>query len=138
MSPPPRWMAAWLLGGALLPVPCAAARTVELGSAEGDAPQRVQVGDELILRLFSNPSTGKHWRIDVTAAVKVLETVANGRRIDRSPERMVGSGGMYEWRFRAIAPGTATLRLERVEARAVPAPEAPVRVFSVVVSPPDP
>lgn len=119
------------IGGA-----CAAAQTVELGVGEAGAAQQVQVGDELVLRLHSNPSTGTHWRIDASTAGAVLETVADGRLLDPPPRRLVGSGGRYEWRFRAIAPGEATLRLERIEARAVPAASAPVRVFNVVVTAP--
>ncbi len=113
---------------------CAAAQTVDLGAGEAGAPQHVQVGDELVLRLYSNPSTGTHWRVDASTAGPVLETVADGRPIDPPPRRSVGSGGRYEWRFRAIATGEATLRLQRIEARAMPADPAPVRVFSVVVA----
>lgn len=115
---------------------CAAAQTVELGAGDAGAPQQVQVGDELVLRLYSNPSTGTHWRVEASTAAAVLETVADGRLLDPPPRRIVGSGGRYEWRFRAIAAGEATLRLERIEARAVPAASAPVRVFIVVVSAP--
>lgn len=114
----------------------AAASTVELGAGGAGMPQHVQVGDELVLRLYSNPSTGSHWRIDASSAGAVLETVAAGRLLDPPPRPAIGSGGRYEWRFRAIAPGEATLRLERIEARAVPAPSAPVRVFTVVVAAP--
>ncbi|HUD42731.1 MAG TPA: protease inhibitor I42 family protein [Dokdonella sp.] len=114
----------------------AAASTVELGAGQAGAPQHVQVGDELVLRLYSNPSTGTHWRIDASTAGAVLETLAAGRLLDPPPRPVVGSGGRYEWRFRAIAPGEATLRLQRIEARAVPAPSAPVRVFTVVVAAP--
>lgn len=114
----------------------AAAQTVELGAGEAGAAQQVQVGDERVLRPYSNPSTGTHWRIDASTAGAVLETVAAGRLLDPPPRPVVGSGGRYEWRFRAIAPGEATLRLQRIEARAVPAPSAPVRVFTVVVTAP--
>ena len=73
----------------------------------------LRVGQELVVRLAGNPSSGFRWRlIDVletaplqTAGPPVLETGATSTA-------MPGASGTEVWRFRAGQPGPQTLRFE--------------------------
>jgi inhibitor of cysteine peptidase len=64
-------------------------------------------GDEIILRLPENPTTGYRWHI-VRADGLVQET--DLYRPDPNPQ--FGSGGVREFRFRATAPGKGRLELK--------------------------
>jgi len=108
------------------------AETHALGGA---GTREVQVGDELTWRVFSNPSTGIHWRLAATPAGTV-QTVVDGRRVAADPaDRRIGGGAVFEWRFRALAPGEAALRFERIDARVRTGP-VQTQVFRVRVRAP--
>jgi inhibitor of cysteine peptidase len=65
-------------------------------------------GDEIVLRLPENPTTGYRWHID--RADGVIEQVADSYTPD--PNMQFGSGGVREFRFRGKASGTARLELK--------------------------
>lgn len=70
----------------------------------------VRVGDVLVVRLDSNPSTGYGWTWDESAAAGVL--VKDGEPSMSGAAPMPGSGGVQTWRFRAAAPGEVQLQLD--------------------------
>lgn len=71
-------------------------------------------GDEIILRLPENATTGYRWHID--RANGVIEQEQDSYHPDASiqtdPNTQFGRGGVREFRFRANAPGTARLELK--------------------------
>lgn len=81
----------------------------ELTAADRDTVA-VRVGDVLVVRLDSNPSTGYGWTWDERAAAGVL--VKDGEPTMSGAAPMPGSGGVQTWRFRAAAPGEAQLQLD--------------------------
>ena len=70
----------------------------------------VHPGDELVVRLEENPTTGYRWQIDRIDGP--LEPA--GDSYELSAPGMIGGGGSHEFRFRATGPGTADLTLKHL------------------------
>ena len=84
----------------------------ETGSDDGG--DGLRVGEELIIELPSNASTGYAWdlREPTDGAIVDLESVTYV--MDEAPDEMSGVGGTEVFRFRAVGVGTTTIRLEYV------------------------
>ena len=66
-------------------------------------------GDEVVVRLPENPTTGYRWEVERLDGNLVRE----GDSFTLHPDVKIGSGGLRELRFRATAAGTARLELKR-------------------------
>jgi inhibitor of cysteine peptidase len=78
---------------------------------EADSGHQValRTGQELILTLKSNPSTGYRWmRTDTETAV----LVTLGKPAYQPGGRLLGASGTELWKFRAKRNGVLTLKLE--------------------------
>ena len=77
---------------------------------QGKCPLSLQLGQQFILRLPSNPTTGFRWLIRDSAA-NVLQSL--GPEVYSNPEDagLVGSAGRSTWRFQAKQPGEGRLLL---------------------------
>jgi inhibitor of cysteine peptidase len=84
---------------------CSAAQTLNLD----DDGMRIdlETGEEVELVLPGNPTTGYQWV--VTEAPSILEPVGEAEFVAESD--LIGAGGEFHFRFRAIEPGTAQLSL---------------------------
>jgi inhibitor of cysteine peptidase len=94
--------AALALGGCMAPKP----RELDAGSG---MVARIARDQELVVNLDSNSATGFRWLLQAreSAVLQQLgEPVYEPRKGD---PRLVGSGGLTRFRFRAIAPGRETL-----------------------------
>lgn len=89
---------------------CAAAPVVIDAATESAAVLRG--GQELVVRLHSNPSTGYAWQLREGAATVLAPVGAATFEPDANAQGRVGAGGIETWRFRAIALGRDTLRFE--------------------------
>ncbi|MCU1715939.1 protease inhibitor I42 family protein [Pseudomonas sp. 5P_3.1_Bac2] len=104
-----------LLSMALLPLLGACAHqasndsTVQL-EQESRCPQELQVGQQLILSLPSNPSTGFRWQLH-SDATPVLRSLGPEVYSATDSGEIVGSGGLSTWRFQVERAGSATLSL---------------------------
>ncbi|WP_417693877.1 protease inhibitor I42 family protein [Pseudomonas sp.] len=94
-------------------------------------PVQLTNGQNLILNLPSNPSTGYRWAIQDSAG-GVLKAL--GPEVYRNPEDagIVGAAGVSTWRFRAFAAGTGRLRLTYQQPWAPEVP--PVETFDCAIS----
>lgn len=102
--------------------------TVEKQSA---CPLKMRNGQNLILTLPSNPTTGYRWAIQDSAG-GVLHAL--GPEVYRNPEDagVVGAAGVSTWRFQAFAAGNGRLRLTSQQPWA---PEVlPVETFDCAIS----
>ncbi len=102
--------------------------TVEKQTA---CPLKMHNGQNLILTLPSNPTTGYRWAIQDSAG-GVLHAL--GPEVYRNPEDagVVGAAGVSTWRFQAFAPGNGRLRLTSQQPWA---PEVlPVDTFDCAIS----
>ncbi len=69
----------------------------------------VQIDDVVKLQLPGDPSTGNAWR-KIFYNDSVLTRV--GKKDYKIGDELTGDGGFYYYRFRAIAPGTSTIKME--------------------------
>ena len=82
--------------------------TVTLSNADNARSIRVRTGDEIVVRLSENPTTGYRWFAERIDGPVTLESDSYAS----TPPVRIGSGGMRELRFRATAPGAARLELK--------------------------
>jgi inhibitor of cysteine peptidase len=77
---------------------------------QSECPVQLTSGQNLILTLPSNPTTGYRWSIQDSAG-GVLRSL--GPEVYRNPEDagVVGAAGVSTWRFQAFTPGSGRLRL---------------------------
>jgi inhibitor of cysteine peptidase len=94
-------------------------------------PVRLNNGQNLILSLPSNPTTGYRWAIQDSAG-GVLKGL--GPEVYRNPEDagIVGAAGVSTWRFQAFTAGTGRLRLTYQQPWAPEVP--PVETFDCAIS----
>jgi inhibitor of cysteine peptidase len=69
----------------------------------------LRIGQELVLNLKSNPSTGYRW---VQADTKSPGLVVVGKPAYKPGKPLPGASGVESWKFRAVERGTQTLKLE--------------------------
>lgn len=83
---------------------------IALGQEDSGRSLDMAAGDLVELRLFENPTTGHIWTTirDGSPVLALLDVTFSSQ----SGPRQYGAGGTRCWRFRANAPGTATLEME--------------------------
>lgn len=87
-----------------------AARVVSVGSASNGKSVSLQRGDWLVVSLKGNATTGYAWRVKCVTK-SVLKPRAVTYVPDPNPKHLVGKGGVYRLRFKALTRGTTTLHL---------------------------
>ena len=77
---------------------------------QSQCPISLQAGQQLILSLPSNPTTGYRWAVqeDAAAVLKALGPEVYSAAEDSD---LIGGDGQSTWRFQATAPGEAQLLL---------------------------
>ncbi|MNZ30279.1 Chagasin family peptidase inhibitor I42 [compost metagenome] len=104
---------------------------VSLEDAGDCKPLRLVQGQELVLMLPSNPTTGFRWEMR-DAASSVLRSL--GPEVYSNPEDsgLIGSAGQSTWRFRVVQPGEGHLQLayQRPWEKEVP----PAQIFDCAIS----
>lgn len=77
---------------------------------QSQCPLSLQVGQQFILRLPSNPTTGFRWLLR-DSAPQVLQSL--GPEVYTNPEDagLVGSAGVSTWRFQVAKAGSGQLAL---------------------------
>ena len=89
----------------------------------------VRVGDEILVMLAENPTTGYRWALEpVDGGVLRSE----GDTFEMAADPAIGSGGTHRFRLAARAPGETTIALKLRHAWA--SDEPPVQTFSVEVT----
>ena len=91
--------------------------TIILTGADSGQSIAARVGDEIVLQLPENPTTGYRWEVGVADG---LDLVADGY-VAAEPdvaatEPAFGRGSLRELRFRAREPGVARLELKHWQA----------------------
>jgi len=86
---------------------------------------------ELVVLLKANPTTGYAWAIAEVNDAVLQQTGMGGYTPEPATQRIVGAGGLAEFHFRAVAPGTTMLRLVYRRPWETSAP--PVQAFTLKV-----
>lgn len=97
--------------------------------AESTAEVLLDVGDELEVRLSSNPTTGYSWRIEPEPTVVELRSSTFEEAEDAAD--LVGVGGTEVFVFDVVTAGAEILRLEYV--RPFDDPVVPERIVEYIV-----
>lgn len=73
---------------------------------------KVKVGDDFIIALKANRTTGYEWQIDKPLDGNKIKY----KKFSYAPDEtgLVGSGGMEEWRFEAVGAGRARVSFKYV------------------------
>jgi inhibitor of cysteine peptidase len=88
---------------------CSSSKQVNLTAADKDSQVDVRAGDQIVITLDSNPSTGYTWEVkDLNTTI--LEQVGDPVFSSSNPG-LVGSVGSLTITFKALKAGTATLTL---------------------------
>lgn len=90
----------------------------------------LRIGQELVLRLKSSPSTGYGW-VQADANAPVL--VALGKPAYKTGGPLPGASGVESWKFKATVRGAQTLKLEYRRPWEKNTPPANTIVFRVTV-----
>jgi len=125
------WVLSALLAAVLAAGAAAASqRTITLTKADDGRTVRAHVGDQIVLGLASNPSTGYSWKIvKRPAPLRVVST-----RYVPPKTKLVGAPGKYVATFAVRTAGKGTLRLVYVRATRPPTPAASTFSVRVVAS----
>jgi inhibitor of cysteine peptidase len=91
---------------------CASDDVFTFSMADQGRSITLETGQELVLRLPSNPTTGYRWEIE-TLDRAYLQPIGEAEFVqdETGEEQLVGVGGVEVFRFRALEPGTTTLKL---------------------------
>lgn len=84
-------------------------RTVELTEQDAGSSISMNVGDELVVTLESNITTGFAWSLTTEPAAEVLDLV-DSEYLEPDSD-LVGAGGQEVWTFVATGGGTTELEL---------------------------
>jgi inhibitor of cysteine peptidase len=101
--------AAWLSAAALLLAACSAVHDVSEPTTASATP--VQVGDEVQITLDANPTTGYVWELTELDTNRLAQLGLFDYNTDTEQQGLYGAPVKMTARFKAIAPGTATVTL---------------------------
>ena len=87
----------------------------------------VRVGEEFVIRLASNPTTGFEWSVTETAP----EVRLVSKRYDAPSEQIPGRGGHQEFRFEARSKGRSTIELAYARSFEPDVPAAETATFAL-------
>ncbi len=102
---------------------------IEINEAQNDSSIELSVGDELVIALEGNPTTGYQW--------EMLPINNNVVELQNQPEyksggSLVGSGGQYKFTLKAVKTGSATVALKNY--RSFEADVPPIQTFSIDIT----
>ena len=98
---------------------------------QSECPVRLTNGQNLIVMLPSNPTTGYRWAIQDSAG-GVLRAISPEVYTNPENSGLVGSAGISTWRFQAFSSGNGRLRLTSQQPWA---PEVdPVETFDCAIT----
>jgi predicted secreted protein len=89
------------------------------------------VGQDFVIVLDSNPSTGFSWRL--ASPLPDMLKLKDKRYIANEP-RLIGSGGTEEWTFKPVRSGKATITFEYIRPWEKEVSPQKKRRFSIVVN----
>ena len=84
--------------------PAAGGRTIELTAEDTGSTLSVGPGDEIVVTLESNVTTGFAWQLETEPASEILDMVSSEYLAPDT--ELVGAGGEEIWRFVATGEGT--------------------------------
>jgi inhibitor of cysteine peptidase len=112
---------------------CSSIKPLALTSSDSGTTIEMVQGQELVLTLESNRTTGYRWWLADSNQIVLLPTERPSYQANPAPPGAVGTGGVETWRFKAAQSGTQTLRFEYKRSFAEQESPAKTLVYTVVV-----
>jgi inhibitor of cysteine peptidase len=106
--------------------------SVRIGDADNGKPVTLSVGQDLVLALTANPTTGYSWAVVQNGAPQLVQQGEPTYAQDPNTGGMAGAGGTSTFTFRAEQAGATTLTLNY--ARPFEQGQPPANTFSVPVT----
>jgi inhibitor of cysteine peptidase len=88
---------------------CSPAKPVNLTATDKGSQVNIKVGEQIVIKLDSNPSTGYTW--EANNLDKTMFEQVGDPTFSSSNPGLVGSGGTLTLTFKALKVGTASLAL---------------------------
>jgi inhibitor of cysteine peptidase len=105
----------------------------EIRLTEKDGQAEVKTGQTFTINLEGNPTTGYTWEpAEMDEKLLAREGEAEFRSEKKNGEQVVGAGGVITLRFKALAPGSTTLKL--VYLRPWEKSDPPLKTFEMAVT----
>ncbi len=120
----------------LMGIGCSAwaiAGPVQIGAAEDGQDVKLGQGQELVVQLEANPTTGYQWILAEGGKAILKQEGAPVYTAKTHSPLIMGAGGIETWRFRATYPGREVLRFEYRRPWEKDKPPERVMRFNVVV-----
>lgn len=113
----------------LIALAACSAAVAKLEQADNGKTVDLKTGETFTIALEGNPTTGYNWEVS-----EIDPTVAQlvGEPDYKSDSKLIGSGGMFKFTFKAVAPGTSHVKL--VYHRPWEEDVAPIEEFEVTVN----
>ena len=86
--------------------------TIQLSPADDGRTVTARPGDEIVVVLPENATTGFRWHLDVVDGILALVSDGYVTLAEADAEPRVGRGGLREFRFQVGAPGAGSLALK--------------------------
>jgi predicted secreted protein len=90
----------------------------QVGAKQNGKTVTLDRGDYLLVSLKGNATTGYAWRV-ASVNKSVLKPLGVRYVPNPNPEGLLGVGGVYKLRFKAIAKGRTTLRLVYAQVKTI-------------------
>ncbi|MBS1195493.1 MAG: protease inhibitor family protein [Actinobacteria bacterium] len=110
--------------------PFAADGVLRLDAADDGTVVELAVGEEIVLRLEGNPTTGYEWQATAPNPAVLAQA---GEPEYESSSNDDGSGGIYTFRFAAVGPGRTTVLLHYFPSWEEPTEASETFTFTAVV-----
>lgn len=105
------------------------AKPVDLTTEDSGSSQSLKAGQEMVIRLNANPTTGYQWALDGPVPGQLTQV---GKSQYKSESNLIGGGGTDTWTFKAAQKGKGTLKLKYW--RSFEPTATPVAQFQVTVA----
>jgi predicted secreted protein len=85
--------------------------TVTLSEADAGRTVRARLGDEIVVRLPENATTGYRWHVGRAEGIAAIEERPGEGVVEAESDVQIGQGGLREFRFRVEGRGIGRLEL---------------------------
>ena len=110
---------------------CVSSFAKEVKDVKHDGIIQANVGEELVITLESNMTTGYRWQLASSIDKNTLIVVGLKYIVPKS--KAVGAGGKEEWTFKALKPGKITVIFNYLRSWEKNKPPAKTKTFAILI-----
>jgi inhibitor of cysteine peptidase len=118
--------------GSSTPTPTPTVNQVNVDASDNGSEVALSIGDQLIVTLDSNATTGYSWNLSAISDASVIVKVSDEYVAPTSTPPLMGQGGQEAWTFEALAAGTANISMKYIRSWETEA--EPAETFEITVN----